>query len=119
MSAVSESIVREYFELNEFLVRQHRKHISTGRRQQDEDIDFFVLRPQPQKAAGGLPFVLGSADLVYVERAILVVSGWHTETFSPAVLAKAPGMFRFVGPKVLQEAARPFALDTAPLRILD
>ena len=28
MSAVSETIVREYFELHEFLVRQHRKYIA-------------------------------------------------------------------------------------------
>ena len=28
MSSVSETIVREYFELHEFLVRQHRKYIA-------------------------------------------------------------------------------------------
>ena len=38
MSSVSESIVREYFELHEFLVRQHRKHIGQTRRQEDDDI---------------------------------------------------------------------------------
>jgi hypothetical protein len=44
MSSVSETIVREYFELHEFLVRQHRKFIAQTERE-DDDIDFFVLNP--------------------------------------------------------------------------
>ena len=42
MSAVSETIVREYFELHEFLVRQHRKHVGQARAEEEDDIDFFV-----------------------------------------------------------------------------
>ena len=75
MPAVSETIVREYFELNEFLVREHRKFISQTHREEDDDIDFFVLNPHPQKPDGVLPFVLGSADLPVIERAIVVVKG--------------------------------------------
>ncbi len=95
MAAVSETIVREYFELQGFLVRQHRKYIAQTKRE-DDDIDFFVLNPHPQKREAGMPFVLSSADLRLVERAVVVVKGWHTETFSPAVLAHAPEIFRFV-----------------------
>jgi hypothetical protein len=118
MSAVSETIVREYFELHEFLVRQHRKYVGQTRREEDDDIDFFVLNPQPQTSAAALPFVLGSPDLVYVERAIVVVKGWHTETFSSAVLARAPEIFRFVEPKVFQQAARAFGKVGDPLKVL-
>lgn len=118
MSAVSETIVREYFELHEFLVRQHRKYVGQTRPEEDDDIDFFVLNPQPQASTGALPFVLGSLDLVYIERAIVVVKGWHTETFSSAVLAHAPEIFRFVEPKVFQQAARTFGKAGAPLKIL-
>ena len=117
MSAVSETIVREYFELHEFLVRQHSKYISQTRRE-DDDIDFFVLNPHPQKPEGALPFVLGSPDLASIERAIVVVKGWHTETFSPAVLARAPEIFRFVEPRVFQQAARVFGKNGNPLKIL-
>ena len=117
MSAVSETIVREYFELHEFLVRQHSKYISQTRRE-DDDIDFFVLNPHPQKPEGALPFVLGSPDLASIERAIVVVKGWHTETFSPAVLARAPEIFRFVEPRVFQQAARVFGKNGTPLKIL-
>ena len=118
MSAVSESIVREYFELHEFLVRQHRKYITQTRREEDDDIDFFVLNPQPRPRDGELPFVLASADLASIDRAIVVVKGWHTETFSSAVLAHAPEIFRFVEPKVFQQAVRAFGKDGTPLKIL-
>jgi hypothetical protein len=118
MSAVSESIVREYFELHEFLVRQHRKYIGQTRREEDDDIDFFVLNPHPQSPGGPLPFVLSSADLASIERAIVVVKGWHTETFSSAVLTHAPEIFRFVQPRVFQQAARAFGKEGTPLKIL-
>lgn len=117
MAAVSETIVREYFELHEFLVRQHRKYVAPTRRE-DDDIDFFVLNPRPQARQAERPFVLASADLPFLERAIVVVKGWHTETFSSARLASTPEIFRFVEPKVFQQAARAFGKDGAPLKIL-
>jgi hypothetical protein len=118
MAAVSETIVREYFELHEFLVRQHRKFISATRQGEDDDIDFFVLNPRPEPITRELPFVLTSADLRFLHRAVVVVKGWHTETFSTSRLANAPEIFRFVQPKVFQQAARAFGPDGAPLKIL-
>jgi len=117
MSAISETIVREYFELHEFLVRQHRKYIAQTRRE-DDDSDFFVLNPRPQIGDGAIPFVLGSADLPRIERAIVVVKGWHTETFSSARLASTPEIFRFVGTRVFQQAARVFGQQGEPTKIL-
>ncbi len=117
MSAVSETIVREYFELHEFLVRQHRKYIAQTRRE-EADIDFFVLNPLAIEREDEPPFVLASADLQHVERAIVVVKGWHTETFSSARLESTPKIFRFVGTKVFQQAARVFGENGAPLKIL-
>ena len=118
MSAVSESIVREYFEMHEFLVRQHRKYIGQTRREEDDDIDFFVWNPQPRRQEGGVPFVLSSAELAGISRAIVVVKGWHSETFTTARLEHAPEIFRFVDPKVFQQAARAFGQDEPPLKIL-
>jgi hypothetical protein len=117
MSSVSETIVREYFELHEFLVRQHRKYTTPGKRE-DDDFDFFVLNPHPRKPAAALPFVLSSADLLQVERAIVVVKGWHTETFSQARLANAPEIFRFVEPATFKQAAKAFGAEGTPLKIL-
>lgn len=118
MSAVSETIVREYFELHEFLVRQHRKHVGQTRREEEDDIDFFVLNPHAQPRENVLPFELSSADLAFIERAIVVVKGWHTETFSSARLASTPEIFRFVEQKVFQQAAKAFGTDGMPLKIL-
>ena len=117
MSAVSESIVREYFEMHEFLVRQHRKYIGQTRREEDDDIDFFVWNPQPRPRET-VPFVLSSAELPCISRAIVVVKGWHSETFTSARLEHAPEIFRFVDPKVFQQASRAFGQDGAPMKIL-
>ena len=70
MSAVSETIVREYFELHGFFVRQQRKYAAPSRRE-DEEIDFFVVHPQPAATAAPRPFVLHSADLAGVARAVV------------------------------------------------
>ncbi|HEX3800553.1 MAG TPA: hypothetical protein VH413_17810 [Verrucomicrobiae bacterium] len=117
MSAVSETIVREFFELNGFLVRQQRKYIAPQRREDDE-IDFFVLNPQPRDREVPLPFILATQDLPGVERAVVVVKGWHTETFSPAVLANAPEIFRFVEPGSFKRAAESFGDDGSLTKIL-
>jgi hypothetical protein len=118
MSAVSENIVREYFELHEFLVRQRRKYIAQTRREEEDDVDFFVLNPRPSAESGRLPFVLSSSDLPGISKAIVVVKGWHTGIFSSALLASSPEIFRFVEPKLFQQAARAFGQDVTPLKIL-
>jgi len=112
MSAVSETIVREYFELHGFFVRQQRKFVAAARRE-DDDIDFLVINPNAVALANApavppLPFVLVSANLDRVARAVVVVKGWHTDTFSPGLLANAPEIFRFLEPAVFQQAERAF-----------
>jgi len=118
MPAVSETMVREYFELNEFLVRQHRKHVGQSPGGHEDDIDFFVANPRPARLNGPLPFVIGTADLRHIEHAVVVVKGWHTGSFSPAVLENSPEIFRFVEPKVFQSAVEAFADKEPPLKIL-
>jgi hypothetical protein len=117
MAAVSEIIVREFFELNGFFVRQQRKYIATARRDDDE-IDFLIWNSHYRADAGPSPFVLGTQDLTGISRAVVVVKGWHTETFSPGVLANAPEIFRFVEPPVFQQAARAFREDGPLVKIL-
>ncbi len=116
MSAVSETIVREYFELHGFFVRQQRKYIAPTRREDDE-IDFFVLNPK-HHAGASLPFELESSDLAGVARAVVVVKGWHTDTFSPGLLANAPEIFRFLEPAAVQQIARAFGDGDGVTKIL-
>lgn len=117
MAAVSETIVREFFELHGFFVRQQRKYVAPTRRE-DEEVDFFVFNPHQKPAPGPLPFVLASDELQAVACAVVAVKGWHTESFSSAVLANAPEIFRFVEPPVFQRAAKVFGGEAPPIKIL-
>ena len=117
MGAVSETIVREYFELHGFLVRQQRKYVTPARRE-DEEADFYVVNPRPREGAGPLPFILTAAELPRLRHAVVVVKGWHTETFSPAVLAHAPEIFRFVEPGMFKRASEVFEDGHALARVL-
>ena len=116
MSAVSETIVREYFELHGFFVRQQRKFVAPSRHEDDE-IDLYTLNPHYEPSAP-LPFVLGSADMPGVARALVVVKGWHTETFSPGMLASTPEIFRFVEPAAFEHAAKSFGGDGPLTKLL-
>jgi hypothetical protein len=117
MAAVSETIVREYFELHGFLLRQYRKHVAPAGRE-DDDIDFLAINPHAQGRAADLPFVLGSADLLFVERALIVIKAWHTEVFSPALLTNAPELFRFLEKKAFQKMVAEFQQDGVLRKIL-
>lgn len=116
MSAVSEAIVREYFETHGFLVRQQRKFLALSR-DADEQIDFFVFNPR----SGGqehLPFVLGPPEMETIHRAVVVVRGWHTEKFSAAVLANSPEMFRFLEPDSMRRIEAGFGEEQPFVKIL-
>ncbi|MGB9603144.1 MAG: hypothetical protein ACP5MG_00435 [Verrucomicrobiia bacterium] len=96
MSAISEIIVREYFEIHGFLVRQQRKYIPRTERE-DEEMDFLVYNPEPKGAIQSYPIVLDSQSLKAVSCAIVSVKGWHTDLVSPSVIKKMePDIERFV-----------------------
>jgi hypothetical protein len=117
VSAISETIVREYFELHGFFVRQQRKYVAPARRE-DEEADFFVWNPRRESTTSPLPFILQSTDLRFIGRAMVVVKGWHTETFSPAVLSNAPEIFRFLEPVAFKRAAQMFGDDGPLVKVL-
>lgn len=107
MSAVDETIVREYFEAQGFLVCQRRKYV--GRAQQktaDEEISLIVVNPRATPAELPAEFELTAATLSHVSRAVVAVKGWHTEIFAPGVLAHHAKIFRFVEKKAVEEAQR-------------
>ena len=87
MSAISEIIVREYFEIHNFLVRQQRKHIPRTEKE-DEEVDFIVYNPEPTGTIEKLPVILDSEKLKSVSCAIVSVKGWHTDIVSPSIVKK-------------------------------
>lgn len=117
MSAISETIVREFLEASGFLVQQGRKFVAPSRRH-DSHIDFFATYPAATEPKVDLSFELRPADLKHVRRAVFAVKGWHTETFSAAVISNSPEIFRFAQPAAAKEAKKVFGTDAGFLKIL-
>ena len=117
MPGVSESIVREYFELNGFLVRQLRKHVAPGSREED-DSDFLVLNPQPQPLRGERAFLLQANELRSIERAIVILRSWHSDVFSPSFFTHKPEFFRFLEKKAIGDSTSGFGQSRGLLKIL-
>lgn len=113
----SETIVRECFERRGFLVRQCRKHVTPGARA-EADFDFLVLNPRPVAADTPLPPVLEPTELGRLHRAVVVVCGGHTETFSPVRLNANPEWFRFLTPASFRQAVRALGEGPPPARLL-
>lgn len=109
MSGFDENIVREYFELNGFFVRQLRKYaIQSRRKRTDEEIDLVVYNPHPQAVEGAPGFQLFSRDIQRIRRAVVVVKGWHTSRFSPSMLKNGRRIFDFLKSDVIQQAGELF-----------
>lgn len=117
MSGVNETIIREFFELRGFLVHQQRKFVAPGL-QDDDEIDFFVVNPRSPSTASNLPAVLGADDVSRLASAAVAVRGWHSETFSVALLAQEPEVARFTDPDRVARSARALGLEPPLTRVL-
>jgi len=90
MASVSEEIVREYLEVNDFAVKVHRKyHLTGAKRDELDEVDLVATNLNEQSAAPE-NMLLGKQDICGIERAVVAVRGWHSETFSPARLKSSP-----------------------------
>jgi hypothetical protein len=107
MSAVNESIAREYFEQLGFLVSQPCKYGASGRvKRVEEEIDLLIVHPRIREHRLPGQIVWTAADLKTVARAVVGVRGWHTERFSVATFAQTPEILRFA-----ERAARSAAAE--------
>ena len=108
MSAVSELIVREYFEMAGFLVRQPVKYqVAARAKRPEEEADLVVWNPRFRR--GTRPpspqrIVWTRTDLEKVERAVVSILGWHTDRISPAVLRHTPEVLRVTDEEVIGRA---------------
>ena len=107
MSAVSEWIVREYFESLGFLVRQPTKYqVSARSKLAEEEIDLLAVNPNPAEYKKQEGILWGANELRSVARAVIGVRGWHTERFSPAVIELSPEIFRFAEESTVKHIAQ-------------
>ena len=112
MAGFDENIVREYFELNGFFVRQLRKYLVQSRKKRaDEEIDLVVYNPSAPIDGVPAGFQLFSADMAKIRRAIVVVKAWHTSRFTPAMLKSSSRVFDFLKKEVLNKAETYFSFD--------
>jgi len=116
MSRFDENIVREYFELNGFFVRQLRKYqVQSRKKRLDEEIDLLIYNPKALKVSPGMPFQLFSRDVFSIRQAIIVVKAWHSSRFTPAMLRSSTKIFDFLKKDVLHKANEYFELDEMEL----
>jgi len=105
MAGFDENLVREYFELNGFLVRQLNKYQVHSRRKRDvEEIDLLVQNPgwKPSESKPG--FQLFANDLPLIRRAIVAVMGWHTSRLTPSMLKSGSKIHDFLRKEVIAVA---------------
>jgi len=98
MSGFDENIVREYFELHGFLVRQVRKYqVQSRRKLAEEEIDLLVYNPTYAPGDRDANFLLFASELPYVHRAVVVVKAWHTiHRFTPTFLKSSSEILKFL-----------------------
>jgi hypothetical protein len=98
MSGFDENIVREYFELHEFLVRQVRKYqVQSRRKVAEEEIDLIVYNPTYAPGDREPNFLLFASELPYIHRAVVVVKAWHTtHRFTPNLLRSSSEILKFL-----------------------
>jgi hypothetical protein len=112
MAGFDENIVREYFELNGFFVRQLRKYLVQSRKKRaDEEIDLVVYNPNAPVDGVPAGFQLFSADMMKIRRAIVVVKAWHSSRFTPAMLKSSSRVFDFLKKDVLNKAETYFSFE--------
>lgn len=113
MAGFDENIVREYFELHGFLVRQLRKYqVQSRRKMAEEEIDLIVYNPSYVRNSRNPDFFLFSNELPYIRHAVVVVKAWHTTLhFTPNMLRSSSDIFNFLEKNVLKKAEELFKFN--------
>ncbi len=109
MAGFDDSLVREYFEIHGFFVRQARKYaVQSRRKRADEEGDLLVINPSPRTGAE-LPFQLFTSDLTGLHTAVVAIKAWHTiKAITPSMIKKGD-LLEFVRQEALAAAREAFA----------
>ena len=105
MSAVNESVVREYFESLGFLSTQPRKQGGAGKRAADAvDVDLLFANPMARVHRIPEGMVLTTEDLRQIQRAVVGIRGGHADRFYAHHIDGEPELLAFAGPRGEQAA---------------
>ena len=104
MPSFDEDVVREYFELNRFFVRQLQKHLVRSRKKTVEDgVKMLVLNPAVKSESPTNHFQLFTGDIAIVRQALVVVHSWQHTRVTPAILKSHSRMTDFLKKEVLKQ----------------
>lgn len=107
MSVIHEAMVREYFEMLGYFVRQPRKDWIPGRpKNPEEEISMLVLHPGVEKHAPPETELWTSDDLKTVARAVIGVCGVHGVRCYASTLHNMTDLLRFASAESLEFASR-------------
>jgi len=111
MAGFDDTIVRQYFELNGFFVRELGKSSDPGKKTASPGPALEVMRPDASgdDSSGEIGFQVFSADLARIGRGFVAVEGWEGSRFTPAMLKSSAKVFRFLEKEVLGKSGGPFA----------
>jgi len=109
MAGFDDNLVREYFELSGFFVRQSRKYaVQSRRKRADEESDLLVINPAPQRSVTP-SFQLFAADLAGISRAAVAIKGWHTTKAVTPTMIRKGDLLEFVRKEAIESAREAFA----------
>jgi hypothetical protein len=112
MSSFDEEVVREYFELNRFFVRQLQKHLVRSRKKTVEDsVSMLVLNPAAVRESAQTNFQLFSVDMATVRQALVVVHSWQHTRVTPAILKSNARLADFLKKELLPRLDLLFAVE--------
>lgn len=112
MSNFDEDIVREYFELNGFFIRQLNKRLLRSRkRSMEEAISMLVLNPDTMEEPRQLNFQLFSVDMAAIQQALVIVHSWRHTRVTPAILKSNARLADFLKKELLKRIAEPVTAD--------
>ncbi len=97
MPDLDEIIVREFFELNGFLVRQLGKHETSSKKKHwEETVDLIVENPDAHQNEPIVGFQLFAHGLKSLQKALIVIRGWQSPKANPATLKSNPKTLAFI-----------------------
>jgi hypothetical protein len=102
-------IVREFLEANDFSVITNRKfQLQKAEPAGRYSIDLLGINMRYSKPQSELPMRLHAEHMRFIPNVIVDVKGWHSDRFSPSMLAAAPEILHFVSPAALEYARTVF-----------
>lgn len=112
MASFDENIVREYFELNGFFVRQLNKYAVRKRGKPDKgSVELLVYNPSAPSDAPEPNFQLFSSDMASIRQAIVGVHGWQLTGVTPAILKSPARLLEFLKKEELSQPGCSLQID--------